>query len=52
MAHNKEHEYIESDIPQDQQKNKGWYWHYPEGKFYRWDMLLEKCREHDLQHGT
>ena len=29
--------YIESETPQSEQKYKGWYWSYPEKKFYRWD---------------
>ena len=29
--------YIESDLPQEEQKYKGWFWSYPEKKFYRWD---------------
>ena len=29
--------YIESDLPQEDQKYKGWFWSYPEKKFYRWD---------------
>ena len=29
--------YIESDLPQEKQKYKGWFWSYPEKKFYRWD---------------
>lgn len=45
-----EHKYIESSRPQDQQKNQGWYWHYPEKIFYRWDMLIEKCREYEKKN--
>ena len=29
--------YVESNLPQEEQKHKGWFWSYPEKKFYRWD---------------
>ena len=29
--------YVESNLPQEKQKHKGWFWSYPEKKFYRWD---------------
>tara|TARA_B100001029_G_scaffold8667_1_gene6057 strand:+ start:475 stop:771 length:297 start_codon:yes stop_codon:yes gene_type:complete len=29
--------YVESTTPQEEQKYKGWFWSYPEKKFYRWD---------------
>ena len=29
--------YVESDLPQDQQKYKGWYWDYKTKNYYRWD---------------
>jgi len=28
--------YIESDIPQSEQKHKGWFYKYPEKNYYRW----------------
>ena len=31
--------YVESELPQEKQKNKGWYWDYNTKKFYRWDNL-------------
>ena len=32
-------QFVESSKPLDQHKYKGWYWHYPTKKFYRWDDL-------------
>jgi len=32
--------YIESSIPQEKQKHKGWFYMYPEKKFYRWDDFM------------
>ncbi len=29
--------YVESDLPQEKQKYKGWFWNYPQKKYYRWD---------------
>jgi hypothetical protein len=29
--------YVESNLPQDQQKFKGWYWDHSTQKYYRWD---------------
>ena len=35
--------YIESDIPQSEQKHRGWFYKYSEKKYYRWsDFLQEK----------
>ena len=31
--------YNESDTPQSEQKNKGWYWCHMTKQFYRWDNL-------------
>ncbi len=31
--------YVESDTPPSEQKNKGWYWHPPTRKYYRWDNM-------------
>tara|TARA_Y100001951_G_scaffold50064_1_gene39529 strand:- start:2106 stop:2264 length:159 start_codon:yes stop_codon:yes gene_type:complete len=31
--------YVESKIPQAKQKFKGWFWAYPEKRFYRWSDL-------------
>lgn len=28
--------YIESDIPQSEQKHKGWFYKFPEKNYYRW----------------
>ena len=40
-------EYIESDIPQKEQKHQGWFWFYPTKAFYRWSDLLELCKQYD-----
>jgi len=40
----KGHTYVESDTPQDKQEYKGWFWNYPEKKFYRWDNLPYKTK--------
>ncbi len=32
-------EYVESKIPQSKQKYIGWFWAYPEKKFYRYSDL-------------
>jgi len=33
----KAEKYVESELPQNEQKNKGWYWDSETKKFYRWD---------------
>ena len=33
------HLFVESSLPQDQQKHIGWYWDAVTKKFYRWDNL-------------
>ena len=32
--------YIESSTPQEKQKHKGWFYKYPEQKFYRWNDFM------------
>ena len=39
--------YIESNIPQDMQDHKGWFWFYPEKVFYRWSDHILKCKQYD-----
>ena len=29
--------YVESSTPQEKHKHKGWFYKYPEKKFYRWN---------------
>jgi len=35
----KAEKYVESELPQNEQKHKGWYWDSETKKFYRWDNL-------------
>ena len=37
QQHEDPSKYVESDLPQDQQKYKGWYWDHKTKKYYRWD---------------
>tara|TARA_Y100000361_G_scaffold86283_1_gene76650 strand:- start:1197 stop:1343 length:147 start_codon:yes stop_codon:yes gene_type:complete len=31
--------YVESEKPLEEHKHKGWFYHYPTKKFYRWDDI-------------
>ena len=42
-----EHQYIESEIPQEEQKYKGWFWYHPIKQFHRWSDHIELCKQHD-----
>jgi hypothetical protein len=33
--------YVESEIPQNQQKYKGWFWNLETKTFLRWDDFIE-----------
>ena len=37
QQHEDPSKYVESELPQDQQKYKGWYWDHKTKKYYRWD---------------
>lgn len=39
IQHKDNRKYNESDLPQSEQKFKGWYWCHINKQFYRWDNL-------------
>ena len=40
-------EYIESEIPQEEQKYQGWFYVWPQKAFYRWSDAQELARQYD-----
>ena len=44
MMNNKEL-YVESEIPLKEHKYRGWHYHYPTKKFYRWNDIPWEIEE-------
>jgi len=42
--------YVESEIPQEEQKYQGWFWHKHNKTFVRWSDFIEI--EEDLENGN
>lgn len=42
-----EQKYVESKIPLDQHKYKGWFYYYPTKKFYRYNDIPYNVKEKD-----
>jgi hypothetical protein len=45
MCYNAVPKYIESDIPQSEQKYRGWFYKYPERNYYRWSEFSSPSKE-------